>query len=42
MKDSFLSVRHKHTLDYYFIKKITLMNSQKTLSLTLVKLGGIF
>lgn len=36
-----LSVHDKHTLDYYFIKKISLMNSQK-ISLTLVKLGGAF
>ena len=34
-----LSVRRKHTLGYYFIKKITLMNSKK-ITLTIVENKG--
>ena len=42
MNDLFsLSVHDKHTLDYYFIKKIIRMNSQNQ-SLMLVELGGAF
>lgn len=36
-----LSVHDKHTLDYYFNKKITPMNSHEYSSLTLVKLTGV-
>lgn len=36
-----LSVRRKHTLDYYFIKNITLMNFKKTVSLTSVEHKGV-
>ncbi len=32
-----LSVHHKHTLDYYFIKNITFMNFKKIVSLTSVE-----
>lgn len=34
-----LSVYRKHTLGYYFIKKITLMNSKK-ITLTVVESKG--
>jgi hypothetical protein len=36
-----LSVRRKHTLDYYFIKNITLMNSKKNTPLTVVESTGV-
>ncbi len=41
MNDFLLSVHHKHTLDYYFIKNITLMNFKKNTSLTIVELKGV-